>query len=341
MRFGRKSLRQIITRKWCTVAANRWCTVAANYWCSIACKMTDGDAAGSWGEEIWDTAMCVIALKEMGVSTADSTVQRAVDWIASLYSANGRYNWHDEPWETSWSLMALLRAGYIPSNINIDKTVRWLASLQTPDGAIISPHYTGYFVMINSMAQTNDAVPDSTRLLLDTHSSQAKDYLTKELQLSSPDRLWTGEAWSNGQILLALCLGQGFPIDDNYQVKKVVNWFAYSQNAKGGWSDVEDTASAILGLYALESLILRTYPIQSDESQYGLSAQLQRRSPTPRLRIQRRLLEFDAEFDAIVINLPSTMLKIAIAVIGFFVVGLVGWLADMIALIQAWYATIR
>src|SRR5207245_2481929 len=74
-------------------------------------QINEGEAAGSWGEEVWDTAMCLLALKSFGISSKDSVIQNGIRWILSLYSLNGRKNWHDEPWETSWALLAILTSG--------------------------------------------------------------------------------------------------------------------------------------------------------------------------------------------------------------------------------------
>jgi len=78
--------------------------------------------------------------------------------------------------------------------------------------------------------------------------SSATDYL---INIMSTKYLWTGEAWSNGQILWALAYTKAFPYKDTEILSKVINWFVSNQEIDGNWSDVEDTASSILGLYYL------------------------------------------------------------------------------------------
>ncbi len=93
--------------------------------------------------------MCIIALIRLGVSRKDNCIQKGLRFISKLYPVNGRNNWHDEPWETSWALIAILLSGVsIPSG-DVLAAVTWLMSLQDPDGRIVAPHYTAYFLLVN------------------------------------------------------------------------------------------------------------------------------------------------------------------------------------------------
>jgi hypothetical protein len=100
-------------------------------------------------------------------------------------------------------------------------------------------------------------------LLKETWSSlsdarvKATRFLVDLLRDSSPETLWTNEAWSNGQILWFLAKGGLFPIEDGGLLHKALNWFRTRQSKEsGGWADVEDTASAILGLLELVRQII-------------------------------------------------------------------------------------
>ena len=97
-----------------------------------------GTDMATWGEELWDTSMALIALNRLGVSYNEPRCQKAIKWMISLYNKNGRHNWHDEPWETSWCALTLIDIGD-PGLLEIARnSAKWLASLQDSEGKIIS-----------------------------------------------------------------------------------------------------------------------------------------------------------------------------------------------------------
>ncbi|HUP42098.1 MAG TPA: hypothetical protein VM599_02690, partial [Thermoanaerobaculia bacterium] len=69
-----------------------------------------GEDKASWGEELWDTSMAVIALLRLGTSPNDPVIQSALRWQLELYKKNDHRNWHYEPWETSWTILSRLEA---------------------------------------------------------------------------------------------------------------------------------------------------------------------------------------------------------------------------------------
>ena len=275
-------------------------------------QITEGDATGSWGEEIWDTAMAIIALKSFGVSSKDESIQKGLKWISALYSVNGRGNWHDEPWETSWALMAILTSGLSVEQVNIVKAIEWLISFQDTDGRIISPHYTAYFVLINSRLDKVE-IDTTSRERIAQANKKAIECLVMLLEESDKDRLWTGEAWSNGQILWSLSMGRAFPVSNGVLLNKTIHWFESTQSKSGNWRDIEDTASAILGLYSLlETIVANTEGIQSAKEIYKV---LQKRVPTPSLYIKRPFIERHKDIGGISINFSNRMVRV-IATIG-------------------------
>jgi hypothetical protein len=301
-------------------------------------EQTDESGAnGSWGEEVWDTSMCLIALKDMDVSSHDPVIERGLKWMASIYSANGRDNWHDEPWETSWALIAFLKSGRILPPVELNKAMRWLMSLQTADGRIVSPHYTAYFVLIEFLTFKAN-LSDEDRTVFRQVRDRCRDYLMKQLEASDQNRLWAGEAWMNGQILWALCVANQFSLHDERQIAKVINWFENAQSPEGNWSDVEDTASAILGLHRL--LWLLTNDAMRNEKRAKdidglIESRLRKAVRMPRLQIKRRLLERDSETGYVTLSIRENSLKLWLSVLGFIFVGLAGWLANVISLIQS------
>ncbi len=272
-------------------------------------------SAGSWGEEIWDTSMCVLALKALRANSKDDSIQKALKWISSLHSRNGRNNWHDEPWETSWALLAILTCGLASEDVCVLESVHWLRKLQGDDGKIIAPHYTAYFLLVLKRLQKY-SIPSEDAQLLRMAGELASRYLVELLASSDPQRLWTGEAWSNGQILWALCEVNSFPLTDASAVEKTLEWFEQAQEKNGQWSDVEDTSSALLGLL---HLLLETLP-----SSFGRTArreitdELRRRINIPRLYLSHPLVERQQD-GTISINLSRTVLRIfagIVAVLG-------------------------
>lgn len=242
----------------------RWIRAATSYLTST--QTTDRHQQhGSWNEEIWDTAMCVLALLRAGASP--KAVEKALAFIRAKYS-KGLSSWHGEPWETCWALIALL-ADQQPLDTGtieqIETSRRWLRGLQTlgtPErGKIVASHYTAYFVLIEHYAENRK----DRKLHRDTEAREmAEAFLEQQLHTAPSatreggDVLWTDEAWSNGQILLCLCKASVPFVKELSNVAKIREWFTTAR--EGGedpeyWEDVEDTASAILGLEALSAAI--------------------------------------------------------------------------------------
>jgi hypothetical protein len=207
-----------------------------------------GEGKASWGEELWDTSMAVIALLRLGTSPQDPMIQSALQWQLNLYDQNGHRNWHYEPWETSWTVLSLLEAA--PKGTfrgEAYQATQWLVGLQDVSGRIVAPHYTAYFLQIYSKLK------ERGELRHDHAFGQAKnralDYLMSSID---PNRLWTGEAWSNGQILWSLLAAAELDEFGPDVVRPIAQWFERTQHEEGCWGhDAEDTASSILGLYQL------------------------------------------------------------------------------------------
>jgi len=238
-----------------------WVLAVRKWLISQQTEMEPGVA--SWDESVSDTAMALIALLRMGVLPSDPTVAKGLRFLEKVFYYNKRNNWEDEPWETSWSITAISDAGDTETLDEACQGVRWLMGIQEPNGAIIAPHYTAYFVNVvravcHRQTQRGYCVMDEAKL----HESakRAADYL---LQTLDDESLWTGEAWSNGQILWSLASSGRFPIEDRQMMNKVISWFVRNQGVDGNWYDTEDTACAILGLVAL----LKDYLFQKAKGQ--------------------------------------------------------------------------
>lgn len=265
-----------------------------------------GESIGSWNEEIWDTAMSIIALKAFEVSSRDSIIKTAIDWISSLYRLNHRDNWHDEPWETSWALIAILTTGVIPENISIEDPIHWILNFQEDDGSIIAPHYTAYYLIIHNLLKKTPVKRESFPIFEEA-KNKALLYLKNSLN-SCETILWSGEAWANGQILWAISDIDNTFCDSPDKIDKILSWFESNQSKDGNWSDIEDTASSIIGLYKLLNNL--TINASTDRNRI-LRNVLQKRLPTPDVYIKKPLLERHPETGGISIHLNNRIIKIA------------------------------
>ncbi len=287
-------------------------------------QITNGESIGSWNEEIWDTSMCVIALKSFEVSSRDNIIMNSIDWISELYRLNNRDNWHDEPWETCWALIAILTSGIIPEKIVIDDPINWLLDFQEDDGKIIAPHYTAYYLIIYKLLKKITLKEENIRKFKNS-KDKALLYL-KEILKNSEEIIWTGEAWANGQILWAISdLDKTF-FEDKEILEKTISWFEQNQNKKGNWSDIEDTASAIIGLYKLLSNITEKSDLGKHKNIKNI---LQKRHPSPDVYIKKPLIERHPETGGLSIHFNNKTIKTT-ALIGVIGAGL----ATLFALID-------
>lgn len=292
-----------------------------------------GTDLASWGEELWDSSMALICLNHLGFSQKSPQYQKGLRWIVSLYDKNNRQNWHDEPWETSWCLLAILETEPTPklSDIAYNAT-KWILGLQGHNGKIVSPHYTAYFILVGSkLMDYNLELSQEDKKTISTAIDAARKYL---LSIISKDTLWTGEAWSNGQILFALSSTGNFPTDNKDLLQKVVDWFVVNQDKENGnWEDVEDTASAILGLYYLLRQLEET---KVGFEEYDLRKKLSEYLKTPTLCLKRKFIQHHDD-GYMSINLSSIVKKVAailfalasgltvVIVLWDYIKGLFGW----------------
>jgi len=298
----------------------------------LGVQIKSGEASGSWNEEIWDTAMCILALKGLGVSSKDPSIVEAANWIGSLFSVNRRGNWHDEPWETSWALIALLTCGNPPDSVDIEKPIEWLLSHLDDSGNLIASHYTAYMLYISHLSKKVKFSPQLRERLANAHEACGNN-LVRSLASSPEECLWTGEAWANGQILWFLSKTGFFLKVEDFQLEKIVQWFSLNQTSDGNWSDVEDTACAILGLSEL--IVAKSAGAGSTRSSERLLEESLRRAViTPRLLTKRRLWERDDQTGYISLNIQENVLKVIVAVLAFILFTLLGWVSDVMSLLE-------
>jgi hypothetical protein len=246
---------------------------------------------GSWEEELWQTTTAIIALSKLGVPNTHPKMKKGLNFIHKLYNTTGRSNWEDEPWETSWAIWAIAESSckdYLEDAVN---GMKWLMSLQDESGRIISPHYTAYFIKIANSLCKRQLVSEGDHCEYERTVERAREYL---LAMISKESLWTGVAWSNGQILWSLTSTDNFPFDDDVLVSSILTWFAKNQEPKGNWYDAEDTASSILGLvYLLRGYKIETVKDKSDIADIDTTiySNLRRRLETPKYSFGKRFIQ--------------------------------------------------
>jgi hypothetical protein len=266
-----------------------------------------GNDMASWGEELWDTSMALLSLNKLGLTQRDPKYQKAVKWIISIYNKNNRNNWHNEPWETSWCLLVLLETIQTPEISKIIyNSLKWLMGLQDSEGKIVSPHYTAYFLLVAyQFLKCNLELSQEEKDTISTALTNAKKFLISNI---SKDSLWTGESWSNGQILWALSITENFPCNNIQLLQNVLEWFSTHQDKEdGNWEDVEDTASAILGLYYLLRQLEALQGVEEPELRKELNIYFK----TPTLCLKRKFIQ-NHEDGYTSINLSPTFKKVVI-----------------------------
>lgn len=269
-----------------------WIKAIKKWLISQQTEMEPGVA--SWGDSVSDTSMVVLALIRMGVQANDPVIQKGLAFLNKIFYANGRANWEDEPWETSWAILAISQSGNAENLDEACQAASWLMGIQDANGAIIAPHYTGYSVKVADTICRRQGLRGYCVLNEQMYKEKAKKASEYLLGIIDEEILWTGEAWSNGQILWALASSGHFPFEDQVTVRKVVDWFMRNQRPDGNWYDAEDTACAIMGLVSLlKGLILAgdDGQLRSQDPSTIIYNHLRRMYEAPRLVLRKRFIE--------------------------------------------------
>ena len=291
---------------------------------------------GSWNAEIWDTSMAVLALlsllpirpagelpsvgdrrnvarapRNLGspVSVDETTeaILGGLSYILGKHNRTGRENWHDDPWETCWSLLSLAEAPVAflrEHKSRVVGAIDWLLTLQDRTGEnrgrVVAPQYTAYLVkIIDALVKADGLLSPEELNKYRLAQANALEYLMGPLAFSE-SLLWSGEPWSNGQILWALSSSGLLPISgpSDPRIRTIAMWFLRHQQPEGNWSDTEDTASALLGLTAfLERWEEWTYSGMPEsrklsiDPRHLLVTNLGRHLTTPFLHPEHRFLE--------------------------------------------------
>lgn len=213
-------------------------TSSAAYLCSAFREEAKG---GSWGSEVWDTALAVRVLEKLPVNK-EAITDKAFDWIWSKRLEDGSFD--GEPWDTLYVALAALEAGKLDEII---PTLEWLLSRQTDSGVFISNHYTGLFCDILGSALELRSIPTSLHQKLQQAAIKALAYLWDEYD---PNRLWGGSSWTNAFIISGMLSMHHPQIISKYD--EILAWYSQRQSASGAWEDIVRTAIVTDALWKLK-----------------------------------------------------------------------------------------
>ena len=223
---------------------------------------------GSWGSELWDTALAIRALNRIPPKGQD-LVEQGFEWIFAKQQPDGSFD--GEPWDSLFVCLAALETG---RSERVRSTIEWLISLQSPNGVVISSHYSGLFCQVLGEA-LHLTLPSSLRHTLHEAGIRALQCLWEEYD---PDSLWGEGTWTNGYVvqgMLALRHPQVLAKFDD-----ILRWYAKRQAPNGAWDDTVRTAIALQALlqigiaYELETcnqkplrMLTQEFVVRSTEDQ--------------------------------------------------------------------------
>ena len=198
------------------------------------------ERGGSWGSELWDTALAIRALHQLAPKGAEC-IDRAFEWIWTKQLSDGSFD--GEPWDTLFVTIVALELGKIEQ---VSTALNWLLGLQAQTGCFISKHYTGLFCQ--ALGRAIDLEPISAQ-----HSKlQQAAIRAIHFMWDNYDELnlWTGGTWTNAYIiqgLLSLRHPQLLGQHDN-----ILEWYRRRQLDTGVWDDCVRTAIVLQALVELK-----------------------------------------------------------------------------------------
>lgn len=202
-------------------------TYAADY--LLACFKSENQG-GSWGSELWDTALAIRALQKLAPK-GTSHIEKAFEWIWSKRLSDGSFD--GEPWDTLFVCIAALEGG---RSQQILQSLSWLISLQSERGSFISMYYTGLFCEVLGRALEAE-IPSELRSDLHEAAIRGLYFLWDNFEASV---LWTDGTWTNAYILSGILSLRHPQILGRYD--DIATWYRNHQLVNGAWDDCVRTA---------------------------------------------------------------------------------------------------
>jgi len=216
-----------------------------------------------WNEEIWDTSVCAIAIKNATGSLHRIRLQQIKMWLIDEL-AYTKDNFRNEPWESLWALFALLHT--VPLTQKTTKIaqdcLKWILSKRDQRGVLISPHYVGLLLSVLGMMLEKLKLNKKESKLYKDVINKNIDYLIDEFEKHLKGKhLWSDEPWSNGLILhgIAFCYKHDNRLFFNSKFNNfLVKWCNTAWNKLQCWQDTTDTSGMLIGLseYCINRILI-------------------------------------------------------------------------------------
>ncbi len=256
----------------------------------------NGDMA-CWGEEVWDTAITMIALCRAPKPQREIVLASA-KWLISQYR-KGETNWYSEPWETLWALVAMHDAIQLIPELADDfdpkPALEWvIAFFDSETGLLVNKHYTAQFLIASSRWLDTPVMVDPNCQL--AHQLQICRSIAASKFISAfqnGERLWTPDTWANSLIVWGLSDAGAICADQKW-IDGIHRCFRESISSH---SPTEDRAFAVIALARMARMALHASKNSLPRSILALQEQF----PDPMFRIlleQVRNIEAPDEMEA-------------------------------------------
>ena len=221
----------------------------------ISMKTEDGL---SWNDEIWDTAMCAIAIMQGSRADFKNRLNEVKRWLLNQYSELEN-NFYNEPWESLYALITLLDMGAYLEKLTRDdlkkikSCVTWILSKRTEEGVLISPHYCGLLLIVLGYMLKRVRLTKKEKALYTDAIRKSVSYICDDFTVKKKeDALWNNDIWSIGIILygLAKTFQWTSAIFDEPEFSSfLVQWCESEWDTSYGWAEnVGDTSELLIGL---------------------------------------------------------------------------------------------
>jgi len=207
----------------------------------------DGGCSEALNLNIWDTALSIITLLDMGVSRDDDVIRKACNWLienqnwdggwafSGLVKIEGYVNLPSDADDSALATLALLKSGLSASHGAVSRGLDWLRQHQGKDGS------WGTYVLgagdVGCVSITAHAIEacliaegmeyEKRRAVLWLKKNMKKDGYWSDL--------WLAKNTYGTACALSALIKAGER--DCPEVEKGVNWLQYTQNADGGWGE--------------------------------------------------------------------------------------------------------
>jgi hypothetical protein len=268
---------------------------------------------GSWGSEIWDTALVLRTMASIPVPQ-DKMRRDALEWIASKQLEDGSFD--GEPWDTLYVSLALLRQGQLAAS---SATLDWLLSIQGSDGSFISNHYTGLFCQVMAGYLDSEVLDTQMEYQVRNAATLALGHLWN---VYDHETLWGGSAWTNAFVIKGISALRNPKILPESQ--RILTWYQNRQDRSGAWDDPVRTAIVAESLWSLQlfvdldlcrhkSLQTLTAEFFSRSTQDDLVQQVSLRTIKVPVNRAKRLIEKDESGNWVLTLTPDREKMIGIA----------------------------